>query len=137
METNQDAEQLNLLTIFHYVVAGMVGLFSLFPILHLVIGIGIVSGAFDVPDSGTPPPAFLGWFFILIPLAMMLIGLAFAIAIAITGRKLARRSGYMYCLVIAGIECMLMPFGTVLGVLTILVLMRPSVKTMFGVEART
>jgi hypothetical protein len=27
---------------------------------------------------------------------------------------------------------MLMPFGTVLGVLTIVVLMRPSVKEMFG-----
>ena len=33
--------------------------------------------------------------------------------------------------VVAGIECIFMPFGTVLGVLTLLVLMRPSVKALF------
>jgi len=32
----------------------------------------------------------------------------------------------------AGVECMFMPFGTVLGVFTIIVLMRPSVKEIFG-----
>jgi hypothetical protein len=32
----------------------------------------------------------------------------------------------------AAIACMLMPFGTVLGVFTIIVLMRPSVKELFA-----
>ena len=40
----------------------------------------------------------------------------------------------MYCLVMAGIECLFMPFGTVLGVFTIIVLMRESVKEMFKVN---
>jgi hypothetical protein len=40
----------------------------------------------------------------------------------------------LYCLVVAGIECIFMPFGTVLGVFTIIVLMRPSVRNLFGVE---
>lgn len=31
----------------------------------------------------------------------------------------------------AAVECMLMPFGTVLGVFTIVVLMRESVKKLF------
>jgi len=34
----------------------------------------------------------------------------------------------------ACIECLFMPFGTVLGVFTILVLVRESVKQLFGVE---
>lgn len=38
----------------------------------------------------------------------------------------------MYCLVMAGIECMFMPFGTVLGVFTIIVLMRESVQKLFA-----
>jgi hypothetical protein len=59
-------------------------------------------------------------------------GLSLAICIAVAGRKLDRRTGHLYCLVIAGLECFFMPFGTVLGVLTILVLIRPSVKLMFG-----
>jgi hypothetical protein len=36
-------------------------------------------------------------------------------------------------LAIAGIECIFIPFGTVLGVFTIIVLMRPTVKELFGV----
>ncbi len=38
----------------------------------------------------------------------------------------------MFCLIVAGIECLLMPYGTVLGVFTIMVLMRESVKERFG-----
>jgi hypothetical protein len=37
----------------------------------------------------------------------------------------------MFCLVMAGIQCIFMPFGTVLGVFTIIVLMRNSVKEAF------
>jgi hypothetical protein len=33
---------------------------------------------------------------------------------------------------VAAIACMFMPFGTVLGVFTIIVLMRPSVKELFA-----
>jgi hypothetical protein len=32
----------------------------------------------------------------------------------------------------AGVECLFMPFGTVLGVFTIIVLMRESVKQVFA-----
>ncbi len=37
----------------------------------------------------------------------------------------------LFCLVVAGVECAFMPFGTVLGVFTIAVLMRESVKELF------
>jgi len=37
--------------------------------------------------------------------------------------------------VMAAIECIFMPFGTVLGVFTIVVLARPSVKEMFELNA--
>jgi hypothetical protein len=59
----------------------------------------------------------------------------FAAAVVIAGQKLAARTSYTYCLVVAAIECMFTPFGTVLGVLTIIVLMRPSVKKLFGYPA--
>ena len=133
LDNNQDADQLRLLSIFHFVVAGVVGLFSLFPLIHVAVGIGILSGSFD-DANGATPPALLGWLFVLMPMAMIAIGLTLAICIAVAGRRLARRTGYLYCLVIAGIETMLMPFGTALGVLTILVLMRPSVKLLFGIQ---
>jgi hypothetical protein len=37
-------------------------------------------------------------------------------------------------MVMAGVECIFSPFGTVLGIFTIFVLMRESVKQMFGVN---
>ncbi len=38
----------------------------------------------------------------------------------------------MFCLVMACVACLFMPFGTVLGVFTIIVLARPSVQTLFS-----
>lgn len=129
--SNQDTEHLRLLSIFHYVVAGVLGLFSLFPIIHLVIGIAIVGGAFDM-KRGDGPPEFFGWMFIAISAVTILCGLAMAISIWFAGRRIKARQNYTYCFIVAGIECCFMPFGTVLGVLTIIVLMRPTVKEMFG-----
>jgi len=130
---NQDAEHLRLLSIFHLIFGGIVALFSLFPLIHLVVGVAILSGAFDKPNQGGPPPAIVGWLFVLMPIVFIIAGLSFAICVAVAGRKIGQRAGHLYCLVIAGLECFFMPIGTVLGVLTILVLLRPSVKASFGV----
>lgn len=130
---NQDVEHLQLLSVFHYVVAALVGLFSLFPIFHLVMGIMMLTGRF--PDGQTPeaPFNFMGWFFVVFAVVWIVCGLTFAICLLYAGRFLTQHRRYLFCLVIAGLSCMLMPFGTVLGVFTILVLMRPSVRELFGV----
>lgn len=125
---NQDEEHLRLLSIFHYVVGGITALFACFPIIHLVVGLAMLLGAF-ADNNG--PPAFVGLFFVVIAGCFILAGWALAICLFIAGGYLKSRKHYTFCLVIAGISCMLMPFGTVLGVFTIIVLMRPSVKEMF------
>jgi hypothetical protein len=127
---DRDDEHLRLLEIFHYVVAGVVGLFSLFPVIHLVVGLSILSGKMDKP-SGTPAPAVLGWLFVVFASSAILLGLTFAICLAVAGRCLRARRRYTFCLVMAGLACMFMPFGTVLGVFTILVLLREGVKARF------
>jgi hypothetical protein len=38
----QDEEHLRLLSIFHYVVAGLAALFALFPIFHLILGLFMI-----------------------------------------------------------------------------------------------
>ena len=127
----QDQEHLRLLSIFHYVVAGFAALFSLFPIFHLVIGIMMVTGKMD-EASKDPTGRFIGWFFMLFAALFILTGLVFAACVAMAGRFLARRTHYTYCLVMAGLNCMFVPFGTVLGVFTIIVLLKESVKDLFG-----
>jgi hypothetical protein len=60
---DRDTEQLNLLAIFHYVVAGLAALFSFFPLLYTAVGVIFIFAA----RHGTPkpaeelPPEFLGW----------------------------------------------------------------------------
>jgi len=125
---NEDQQHLRLLSISHYVVAGLAGLFSLLPILHLVIGLGLVSGALETNDEWG---SILGLFFAVIAVVMIAVGLSFAACLALAGRFLAARRNRTYCLVMAGLACMFVPFGTVLGVLTIIVLMRDSVRIQF------
>jgi hypothetical protein len=55
-----------------------------------------------------------------------------AILILITGRCLSRRKAYSFALVAACMECLFVPFGTILGVFTIVVLSRESVKALFS-----
>jgi hypothetical protein len=131
---DRDTEQLNLLAIFHYVVAGLAGLFSFFPLFYTTIGVVFIFAArHGTAKPGEElPPEFLGWIFAAVGLALFVTGIAMAIFILIAGRSLALRKRYRFALVIACIECLFVPFGTILGVFTIVVLSRESVKTMFS-----
>lgn len=127
---NQDAEHLNLLGIFHYVVAGLTAMFSCLPLLHLAMGIAMLSGHLD--GGKNEIPAFMGWFFVVFSSLFILSGWALAAVIAMAGTRLRARRSRTFCLVVAGLSCMLMPFGTILGVFTIVVLMKDSVKPLFA-----
>jgi hypothetical protein len=132
---NEDLQYLKLLSIFHYVVGGLTALFSFIPIIYVVIGILAVCIPGSFEGEGEAMPAFIGWIFIIIGVVLIVLGWAFSACIIIAGRSLAKRIHYMFCVVMAAIECIFMPFGTVLGVFTIVVLTRPSVKEMFEQNA--
>jgi len=128
---NDDCEHLKLLSIFHYVVSGLAALFACFPIIYLVLGLMFILSPQTFGPAKQPPPAFLGWFFVIIASFFILAGWTFAILVLLTGRFIAQRKRYMFCVVMAGVECIFMPFGTVLGVFALLVLNRQSVKELF------
>jgi hypothetical protein len=128
----QDEDQLRLLSIFHYVVAGLAGLFALFPIFHLVLGLFFILAPNKFAGKGEPPSAFIGWFFVIFAAVFITLGWVFAAFVFTAGRFLAKRKHYLFCLVMGGVECIFMPFGTVLGVFTLIVLMRESVKQRFA-----
>ena len=133
-QAGQDAEHLKLLSVFHYIVAAIMAVFACLPIFHLLIGLAVVSGRFGTPKQGEPTPDLFGWFFVVFATGAILFGWALAACTFVAARSLAQRKRYLFCLVIAGVmAATCMPFGTVLGVFTIIVLMRPSVKRAFGV----
>ncbi len=124
-----DSEHLQLLSIFHYILAGITALVSCFPIIHLVVGLAFICAG--TQGGQNAPPPFIGWIFVSIASVLILAGWSLAVCMFMAGRALARRKRYLFCTVVAGFECLMMPLGTVLGVFTIIVLMRPSVKLLF------
>jgi len=129
----QDAEHLKLLSIFHYVLAGITALMGCFPIIHIMLGVGMVTGRFPMgPPSASSPPNEMGWMFIIIGAMIILLAWAFAVALFLAGRWLGARRNWTFCFVVACFACFNVPLGTALGVFTMLVLLRPSVKALFG-----
>jgi hypothetical protein len=130
---NHDSDNLRLLGIFHYVVAGLAVFLSFFPLLYSAMGGFMLYGAYHPwPNNQQPPPAVLGWIFIVLGAFFFLTGLVIVICILIAGRSLARQRRYWFAFIVACIECLFIPFGTILGVFTIIVHSREPVKTLFS-----
>jgi hypothetical protein len=127
---NETLQNLRVLSIFHYVVGGLAALFACIPLIHFVIGLMMVTGGF--PDADPDAPLHLiGAVMMVIAGIIILMGWTFAVLVILAGRGLAARRNYMFCLVMAGVECIFMPFGTVLGVFTIILLTRSEVRLVF------
>jgi hypothetical protein len=134
----EDTEHLRLLSIFHFVLAGITALFACFPVIHLVFGFLMFTGALPVRDpNGAQIARIVGAFFIVGAVLVIASLLVLAALVALAGSFLRKRRHHTFCLVVAALACMFMPFGTVLGVFTILVLIRPSVKEAFDQKSAT
>jgi hypothetical protein len=132
---NEDESHLNALAISHYVVGGLAALFACFPLIHLGVGLAFILGVEGMVDEqGQPPPDWFGWIFFLMGLAAFLIGQAVAVSIILSGRFLKQRRRYMFSFVVACVACLFMPVGTILGIFTIIVLSRQSVKELYQAE---
>ncbi len=128
---DEGVKELELLAVFHYVMGSIIALFSCMPFLHVLMGLAMVSGAFSTEGNAQPPPTFIGWMFIIMGSMFILFGWATAACILVAGRKLAKQRHHTFCMVIAALECMFMPFGTVLGVFTLIALNKDPIKELF------
>ncbi len=130
---SQDAEQLHLLSIFHFVLAGICAVFALFPLAYMVFGAALAGGGLFPDRPGELPAAFAGCFVMGVGAVILLTLVAYAGALFLAGRYLRERRRHMFCVIVAALSCAFQPIGTVLGVFTLIVLYRPAVKAMFGV----
>jgi len=130
---NNDEEHLRLLSIFHYVVGGLGCLFSCMTIFHIVIGLIIIIAPEKMGGHNDEfMPGFAGWMFFIMGATFFIIGQAISIAIIMSGRFISKRINYMYSFIVGCVECMFVPFGTVLGIFSIIVLSKESVKKIYS-----
>jgi hypothetical protein len=133
---NPEEEVLRKLSVAHYFCAGL-------QIFLMIIGItffGLALIILQFPNlfEGTEAPAALmNPTFLQIGLGFSLLSIGLAYGSYRAGRSLQEHRGYTLCQVVAAINCFWLPLGPILGVITTLVLARPEVRILFGVEPDT
>jgi len=132
---NRDEEHLRLLAIGFYVFGGLTALMSCLGILYVFIGLVMMGVGATSHRADGLPPAFFGLFFAVMGAVITAIGVGLGLLWVFAGRSLSQRKRYTFCMVMAVVACLSMPLGTVLGVFTLVVLSRPSVKEIFDKRA--
>ena len=132
-QINQDIEHLRILSICHYVLAGFCVFPLLYGIFYMVMGLFFTAAVATSPEARDATPAYLiTGIFVGIGLVVSAVALTLGLVLIKAGRDLNAHRNHTFCFVIAVIACLIMPFGTVLGVFTIIVLLRDSVKMLFN-----
>jgi len=129
-------EHLRLLSIGNYITGGLHIAFASLFIFHFVFLLVIASHPHMFPPTApgrNGPPEVL--FHILTGLigAFILIGWAFGALTIYAGRCIKARSRRTFCLVMAAINTLSIPFGTIVGVCSFMVLCRPGVRRLYAV----
>ncbi len=142
---NRDTEHLKLLSIFWYVSAGLNSIGGCISLFYIGMGAimlanpeAMASQSNTNPNAANqPPPEAIGWMFVGMGGCIMLLSLGMAALAFFTARGLSERRNRTFCMVVAGITCLSIPLGTILGVFTLMVLARPTVAEMFARNAMT
>src|SRR5581483_1539884 len=129
----RDNQHLDLLAIFHYVLAA----FAFLGIAFLGLHATIMHAVFTSPDifkhngNNNPPPEFVMHILIWVYVFAGTVLILSALLNLLSGICLHRRTHRTFSLIIAGLNCLHFPFGTVLGIFTIIILSRESVRILY------
>lgn len=126
---DEDILRLDMLATIHYILGGTLALLSCLPIPYVIASAAIVSGKFFEHGGGTNVH---GWILMALGAGVLLPVGTMAVLILVTARKLKKRRSRIFCMIIAGLECILVPLGTLLGVSTLGALGKDSMKQIFA-----
>ena len=125
-----DNEHLKILSIIWYVMSALPLIGVCLGIVYILGGVGMAGAA----GGGQDEKAVAG-FAMCAGGAIIVMSLLGCLLNFFVARNLGKRKGHLYCIIIAGLTCLSFPLGTILGVFTIMVLLRPTVKQAFGVAS--
>lgn len=120
---------LDSLGIFYYVLAGVSALFACIPIFHVLMGLFVM---FAPARPGQEAEGVIaGGVLVAMGITFILVGWAYAAMLFFAGKYLRARTRPTFVQVAAALSCLNMPFGTVLGILTLIELNKPEVSNQF------
>jgi hypothetical protein len=130
---NEDLKQLDLLSKFHYIYAFLNILYLAFPLIFFFVGSMLLKYPNTSGVTVKETEALeMGLQMIIIASVFSIIYIALAICSFLAGKYLKKRKHWMFCIILSGFNCICVPFGLVLGVLTITILNRNSVQSLFA-----
>ncbi|MGE0321644.1 MAG: hypothetical protein AB7K71_16170 [Polyangiaceae bacterium] len=129
--TPQDREHLNVLSICFYVYGGLQVLFGFVPGIYVFMGSLMLNDP-ALHRSGAPPMVeAMPWIFIAVGILASLYIWTVATLMFFTASGLRARKRHVLCIIGSALILLNMPLGTALGVFSLIVLLRPSVKAAF------
>lgn len=130
--TAEDENNLNTLSICHFIYGGFMALGGLVGVIYVVLGVVLATASMSGGSApGGPPPAAIGGIFAAFGAAISIFIWASAALVIYSGMSLKKRRRRTLSLVMACICCLNIPMGTALGVFTLVVLSRPGVKALY------
>jgi hypothetical protein len=135
-----DEEHLKILSVCYMVSAAISAFFSLFGLMYAGMGAVVNQAIKNAPElagnaNNALPPGLFGWIFGVFGVAFFLFSMTLAGLKLGTALCLKKRKGRVFCMVIGAIECVGIPYGTLLGIFTFVVLGRDSVERLFETSA--
>lgn len=132
-QATTDVKQLKLLMVFHWVFTGLLAIGLLMVVLHyLLMGYIMDNPEMWNESPGGPPPEEFFEIFKYVYFVMGAVVLLSGISNALSARFIHARKYRTFSLIISGANCLMFPFGTVLGVFTFVVLLRDSVARVYA-----
>lgn len=126
--TPDDEKQLGLLATLSIVFAVLCVLCHSIFLFYVWLGIELTQGRepFAIANSGIHPDS--GWMWVAIGSVAVLAGWVMGALNVMAATRFRNREGYVFLTVVAAINCLNMPFGAALGIFTLFVINRESVK---------
>ncbi len=122
-------QNLKVLSVLHYVYGALVGMIALFMLFFVVLGSFITGDV--MAQAEEPPPEWLGGFLQVFGVGLFLFILVWSLFIVLSGRWIAKRTNRTGSIIIAALCLFSFPFGTALGIFTLVVLLNEEVRVAY------
>jgi hypothetical protein len=129
---SKDESDLNTLSILHYCWTGLLGCSALGVVAYFILFAAILADAPTHGPHGAHDQEIAAGVMGIMGIVMGVLMIPMFVCHLLAAAGLRNRKRYTLALVMSGFACLSVPLGTGLGIWTILVLQRPSVKALFG-----
>ena len=132
MDTTE--HDLRLLSIGYYIQGGILMFYALLALFYLTFMGAILSQVINAAEKdgrNQIPPGVVEGILTVFGVVVVII-IAGSLCLLYSGLALRNHKHRTFVLVMAALSCLAIPYGTLLGIFTFMVLQRPAAKVMFG-----